>query len=74
MIKLLVEILQKGLENRINRLCVLPHKFKEWSCTEDAPNSAGKLMIGFELNPEAAFSVISKGPEANVPEVSGQLI
>lgn len=73
MIKLLVEVLQKGLENRIDQLCVLPHKFKEWECNEDMPNGAGKLMIGFGLNPEAAFSIVTKGPEANQHGVNKQL-
>lgn len=69
MIKLLIEVFQKGLKNRINRLCILPHKSKEWECTEDTPNCTGKLVIGFELNPETAFSIIDKGPEANLAEV-----
>lgn len=69
-IKLLVDVFQKGLGYRINRLCVLPHKFKEWECTEETPNCIGKLTIGFELNSETAFSIIDKGPEANLPEVS----
>ncbi|EFN82278.1 Nucleolar protein 6 [Harpegnathos saltator] len=68
MIKLLVEILQKGLGNRINRLCVLPNPFKEWECTEDIPSDAGKLIIGFEFNPDTAFNILDKGPEGNLAE------
>ncbi|XP_032663829.1 nucleolar protein 6 [Odontomachus brunneus] len=67
-IKLLVDVFQKGLGHRINQLCILPHKSKEWECTEETPNCAGKLIIGFELNPETAFNIVDKGPEANLPE------
>ncbi|XP_014489067.1 PREDICTED: nucleolar protein 6 [Dinoponera quadriceps] len=69
-IKLIVEVLQKGLENRIDRLCILPHKFTEWECTEDTPNNIGNLTIGFELNPETSFNIVDKGPEANLAEAA----
>lgn len=69
-IKLLFEVLKKGLGNRINRLCVLPSMYKEWECTEEMPDSIGKLHIGLELNSETCFDIVDKGPEANLPEVS----
>lgn len=72
-IKLFVEVLEKGLGHRINRLCVLPGESKEWDCTNDPPNDIGKLVIGLELNPETCFGIVDKGPEANLPEVSKQL-
>lgn len=72
-IKLLFEVLKRGLGDRINRLCVLPSICKEWECTEEIPNSIGKLVIGLELNPEKCFDIVEKGPEANLPEVSKSL-
>lgn len=69
-IKLLVEVLKKGLGRRINRLCILPSVCKEWECTQDIPDDSGMLMIGLELNPEICFGIVDKGPEANLPEVS----
>ncbi|KAL6436886.1 hypothetical protein ACFW04_004922 [Cataglyphis niger] len=67
-IKLLVEVLKKGLGRRINRLCILPNILKEWECTQDIPDDTGKFIIGLELNPEICFGIIDKGPEANLPE------
>lgn len=69
-IKLLFAVLKRGLGNRINRLCVLPNICQEWECTEEVPDSIGKLHIGLELNPETCFDIVDKGPEANLPEVS----
>lgn len=72
-IKLLVEVLRRGLGNRVNQLCVLPSICKEWECTKDMPDNIGKLIIGLELNPETCFDIVDKGPEANLPEVSTYL-
>ena len=72
-IKLLFDVLKRGLGDRINRLCVLPNVCKEWKCTEKMPDSIGKLVIGLELNPETCFNIVDKGPEANLPEVSKSL-
>ena len=72
-IKLLFDVLKRGLGDRINRLCVLPNICKEWECTEKMPDSIGKLVIGLELNPETCFNIVDKGPEANLPEVSKSL-
>lgn len=69
-IKLLFEVLKRGLGDRINRMCVLPSIHKEWECTEEMPDNIGKLVIGLELNPETCFDIVDKGPEANLPEVS----
>lgn len=69
-IKLLVEVLKKGLGSRINRLCILPSVSKEWECTQNIPDDIGILIIGLELNPEICFGIVDKGPEANLPEVS----
>lgn len=69
-IKLLVEILKKGLGSRINRLCILPNVSKEWECTQNIPDDIGILIIGLELNPEICFGIVDKGPEANLPEAA----
>lgn len=69
-IKLLIEVLKKGLGRRIYRLCILPSVPKEWECTQDTPDDTGNLSIGLELNPELCFDIVDKGPEANLPEVS----
>ncbi|EFN61369.1 Nucleolar protein 6 [Camponotus floridanus] len=69
-IKLLVDVLKKGLGHRINRLCILPSVPKEWECTQNIPDDTGKLSIGLELNPEFCFGIVDKGPEANLPEAA----
>lgn len=69
-IKLLFEVLKKGLGDRINRVCILPSICKEWECTEEMSDNIGKLVIGLELNPETCFNIVDKGPEANLPEVN----
>jgi hypothetical protein len=40
-----------------------------WSLTEVPPRSDQPITLGFALNPEFAFSVLDKGPGANLPEV-----
>lgn len=72
-IKLLFDVLKRGLGDRINRLCVLPNVCKEWECTEEVSDNIEKLVIGLELNPETCFDIVDKGPEANLPEVSKSL-
>ncbi|XP_018301266.1 nucleolar protein 6 [Mycetomoellerius zeteki] len=67
-IKLLFDVLKRGLGDRINRLCVLPNVCKEWECTEEVSDNIEKLVIGLELNPETCFDIVDKGPEANLPE------
>jgi hypothetical protein len=42
---------------------------QRWSLTEVPPPSDQPLTLGFALNPEFAFSVLDKGPGANLPEV-----
>ncbi|XP_020297478.1 nucleolar protein 6 [Pseudomyrmex gracilis] len=69
-IKLLVEVLEKGLKDRIICLSILLNDYREWECTDDAPNNIGKIIIGFELNPKTWFNIIDKGPEANLAEAA----
>lgn len=68
-IKIICNILKKGLTNRVHQICVLPNESSEWKYTEDNCNDIGKIFIGLELNPEHCFDVVDKGPEANLPEV-----
>lgn len=68
-IKILYNTLKKGLTNRVHQICVLPNEASEWECTEDNRNDTWTIFIGLELNPEYCFSVVDKGPEANLPKV-----
>lgn len=69
-IKILHNMLEKGLMNRVHRICALPNKVMEWEITENSPDNIRKLFIGLELNPEFCYNIVDKGPEANLPEVS----
>lgn len=69
-IKILIKALQQGLGNRVHRICVLPDESRQWECENILLNNIGKISIGFDLNPEFCFSIVEKGPEANLPDVS----
>lgn len=67
-IKILYNIFEKGLTNRVHQICVLPKEISEWEFTEDNYDNIGKIFFGLELNPEHCFNIVTKGPEANLPE------
>ncbi|KAH0540795.1 nucleolar protein 6 isoform X1 [Cotesia glomerata] len=67
-VKLLVDVLKKGLGQRVLHIYIQPEQYKEWEVTEDNSSRLGKLLIGLQLNPEHCFNVIDKGPVANLPE------
>ncbi|XP_043253264.1 nucleolar protein 6 [Colletes gigas] len=67
-IKILHNVLTKGLKDRVHQICVLPKEFAEWDCTEDIQDDIGNIFIGLELNPEFCFNIVEKGPEANLPD------
>ncbi|XP_043670065.1 nucleolar protein 6 [Vespula pensylvanica] len=69
-IKILIKILKQGLGNRVHRICVLPDEPRQWECKNKLPNNIGKISIGFDLNPEFCFSIVEKGPEANLPDAA----
>lgn len=68
-IKILHNMLEEGLTNRVKQICVSPKEVAEWECTEDDYDDIGEILIGLELNPEFCFNIVDKGPEANLPEV-----
>ncbi|XP_053973649.1 nucleolar protein 6 [Hylaeus volcanicus] len=67
-IKILHNLLTKGLTNRVQQICVLPKEVIEWECTQNIDDDIGEIVIGLELNPEFCFTIVDKGPEANLPE------
>lgn len=71
-IKILYNIFEKGLINRVHQICILPKEISEWEFTEDNCDNIGKIFLGLELNPEHCFNIVTKGPEANLPEVYKQ--
>lgn len=67
-VKLLVSVLQRGLEKRVSQIGVLLGEYNEWEITETVPKDSRKIYIGLKLNPEFCFSIVNKGPQANLPE------
>ena len=70
-IKILHNMLRRGLTNRVKQICVSPKNVAEWECTEDDYDDIGEILIGLELNPEFCFNIVDKGPEANLPKAIG---
>ncbi|KZC04307.1 Nucleolar protein 6 [Dufourea novaeangliae] len=67
-INVISNMLKKGLTNRVYQICVLPKEFNEWECGEKDSDDIGEIFIGLELNSENCYTVVDKGPEANLPE------
>ncbi|GFR09020.1 nucleolar protein 6 [Trichonephila clavata] len=66
---IILDVLKKGLSNRIISMDVIKASATPWSINEIPPSpNLGQVTIGFLLNPEVPFSNIEKGPVADDPE------
>ncbi|GFX25918.1 nucleolar protein 6 [Trichonephila clavipes] len=64
-----LDVLRKGLNNRIISMDVIKTSATPWSVSEIPPSpNLGQVTVGFLLNPEVPFSNIEKGPVADDPE------
>lgn len=68
-LSIILEVLRKGLGQRVAYIGVMLPSTQRWSLTEVPPPSVQPITLGFVLNPEFAYSVLDKGPGANLPEV-----
>jgi hypothetical protein len=68
-LSIILEVLRKGLGPRVAYIGVMLPSTQRWSLTEAPPPSVQPITLGFALNPEFAYSVLDKGPGANLPEV-----
>lgn len=68
-LSVILEVLRKGLGQRVAYIGVMLPSTQRWSLTEVPPPSVQPITLGFALNPEFAYSVLEKGPGANLPEV-----
>lgn len=67
----LVSLLEKGLGQRVSEIAVKYEPSNPWSVLNCPPKILwDAVIIGFKLNPVHSLSVIEKGPEANLIEVS----
>ncbi|KAL7730970.1 hypothetical protein ACLKA6_014201 [Drosophila palustris] len=65
LLKLLTELLQKGLGQRIHAILPLEIPSSPWSVDSKAPVIGRSLQLGLILDPEHAYEVLDKGPAAN---------
>ncbi|KAJ8876637.1 hypothetical protein PR048_021082 [Dryococelus australis] len=72
--KEVLSLLQKGLGQRVTATTFALTEPAMWSCSQSPPLKKPYLVLGLKLNPEFAYSVITKGPEANTVEASLSLL
>ncbi|KAH8359720.1 hypothetical protein KR093_008614, partial [Drosophila rubida] len=63
--KLLTDLLQKGLGQRVHAILPLEVPSSPWSVDTKAPVIGRGLQLGLILDPEHAYEVLDKGPSAN---------
>lgn len=68
-LSLILEVLRRGLGQRVNHIGIKLPETKSWPLAEFPLSSNEAVTLGLALNPEFAFSVLEKGPGANLPEV-----
>ena len=68
-LSIILEVLRKGLGPRVAYIGIMLPSTHSWSLTEVPSSSVQPITLGFVLNPEFAYSVLDKGPGANLPEV-----
>jgi hypothetical protein len=68
-LNLIVGILRKGLGERVRHIGIMLPSTERWQLAKFPPSSGQPITLGLTLNPEFAFSVLEKGPGANLPEV-----
>ena len=68
-LSIILEVLRKGLGPRVAYIGVMLPSTQRWSLTDAPLPSIQPITLGFALNSEFAYSVLDKGPGANLPEV-----
>jgi Nrap protein. len=66
---LILKLLRRGLHQRFFGLSVIMPSIHRWSLNESVPAAEEPITIGLILDQKFAFSVLDKGPSANLPEV-----
>jgi hypothetical protein len=70
---LILEVLRKGLGQRVRHIGIILPNTRRWLPSKFPPFSDQPVTLGLTLNPEFAFSVLEKGPGANLLEVGTDL-
>ncbi|KAH8417147.1 hypothetical protein KR222_004756, partial [Zaprionus bogoriensis] len=66
LLKLITDLLQKGLGARVCALLPLEEPSQPWPVDSKAPVIGRGLQLGLVLHPEHAYDVLDKGPASNV--------
>ena len=66
---LIITVLQKGLGKRVAEWGIQVPKNCCWKIEDPPLQPLGPILIGINLNPEYAYSILDKGPPADLPEV-----
>lgn len=72
-LRLILEVLRRGLGQRVKHIGIMLPSAKSWPLTDFPPSLNVVITLGLTLDPEFAFSVLEKGPGANLPEVCTDL-
>jgi hypothetical protein len=65
--------MRKGLGQRVKSIGIILPSTQRWQLAKFPALSDLPITLGLTLNPEFAFSVLEKGPGANLPEVGTDL-
>ncbi|PSN31316.1 Nucleolar protein 6 [Blattella germanica] len=67
-LSLILKVLLRGLQKRVLQVGILPPSAQRWRVDEPFPSADEAITLGLNLDVEFAFSVMEKGPGANLPE------
>lgn len=73
-LSLILEVLREGLGQRVRHISIVLPSTERWQLSKCPPMSGQPITLGLTLNPEFAFSVLEKGPGANLPEVGTDVV
>ncbi|KAL5273701.1 NOL6 family protein [Megaselia abdita] len=62
---ILLPILRRGLGERVKSIGIVETEMKPWTVNSPALKPEKSLQIGLTLNPDIAFDILDKGPQAN---------
>lgn len=65
---LLFEVLQRGLGKRVAEWGIHAPEKLSWKIKKSPPVPSGPLLLGMKLDTEHAYSILDKGPPADLPE------
>jgi hypothetical protein len=71
-LNLILGVMRKGLGQRVRNIGITLPSTQRWQLAAGSLSDV-PITLGLTLNPEFAFSVLERGPGANLPEVGTDL-